>query len=223
MNKIKGVVMLPTEKAEDGIKYIFKSYDGSLCIMEHESPEDYSIWKPQHIYVYEHTKIKKHDHYYNKKDNIVLEALSNSIVESVNKCDDSYKIISTTNRDLEILMLGNKIYDHDKIYDFYGFKSGVALKSHLKWESLPNVSESFIKVFIKAHNNGTPIINVAVECVEEEVSGNNTTVLKLSKDGNIIIQQTKKYTREEVVNLIHEFNKDKPGNYDCSSWIEKNI
>lgn len=77
-------------------------------------------------------------------------------------------------------------------------------------DKLPPISESFIKAYIKAYNEGNPITEVQVEYEEDfeehtELTGNpkeKWSYLKLKEDGSIIIHRAKTYSLSEVVRIV---------------------
>ena len=99
-------------------------------------PEE-AAWGYQHLYVVSDEKIVVGDFGINKNDNTLHQINSTSTY----KYDDWYKIIATTNRNLK------SNYDHF-------FDSGI---------SLPNIPNSFIKIFVREYNKKNLIKNINVE------------------------------------------------------------
>ena len=98
------------------------------------------------------------------------------------------------------------------------------------WLYLPQPSEGFIQKFVDSYNSGNPITEVEVEYGSSINFGMGKPecyhqVIKVNtKDNTITIKKPRdSWTRDEVVNLLQQFNNDKPGEFDCSKWIEENI
>jgi hypothetical protein len=79
------------------------------------------------------------------------------------------------------------------------------------YQILPSPSESFIKAYIEAYNNGNVIEDILIEV--EEIKGDLGIILSLTnedfklklKDNNIIIKKVKEnLTREEAIELIKD-------------------
>jgi hypothetical protein len=97
---------------------------------------------------------------------------------------------------------------------------------------LPQPSESFIKAYIEAYNNGNVIEDILIEVYKEEdyeYSYHYHIDLKL-KDSNIIIRKVKdSWNRDEVQQLLSDLSADlyhkRIGNglAAIEKWIEENL
>jgi len=195
------VVMLSTtEKAPLALDLI----DGDMVL---DSKND-DIYANQHLYFLSDDEIKEGDWWFDLLERRVFKVTEEDVV--VIKADglphnEFKKIIATTDK------LGVITKD-----EFSGVDN----------QHLPQPSETFIKKFIEAYNNGNPIMEVMVEYNHLQSSGGlNKEWLKVnSSDNTITIRKMKdSWTRDEVVNLLQQFNNDKPGKFDCSKWIEENL
>ncbi len=112
---------------------------------------------------------------------------------------------------------------------------------------LPLIPESFTKVYVNKHNDGKPIVEVDVEmekygycgackaagmwhCAHADTCGNSQELwrIKTREDNTIIIHQSKKYSRDEVVKLFDKYledsNNPKWSKYSgIYNWLEDNL
>lgn len=120
------------------------------------------------------------------------------------------KIITTTDETLVNKWIGSRIYDSSKGCEFYGFKSGVGLHSHLREETLPRPSDSFIRKYIEEYNAGRQITDVLVEYERgEDINdfGYFRLNLNLKVDSNNTIMTTKlkdSYSRDELIKFVSQ-------------------
>lgn len=187
------VVMLPTNE-----KASLKLGQNGLLVYNTLGYD--SHFTNQHLYFLSDDEIEKGDYFINRLDSQIRICIGR---EYFNKNKEK-KIIATTDMSLkqEIFGLGETAMCF-----------------------LPQPSEGFIKKFIDAYNNGKPITEVIVEYNHIlSTTGLNNEWLKVASDNTITIRKMKdSWTTEEVVNLLQQFNNDKPGKFDCSNWIEQNI
>lgn len=202
------VVILPTEKASkvwiqnDTSILHYANIEGNNC-KEHSN---------QHLYILSDEEIKEGDWV---TDSILQPIkLTRSHIDLLE--DDSEtketckKIIATTNPEL-----------HEISNSAPGFNFPDKL-------GLPQIPQSFLPIYIKAYNEGNPIKEVMVEYDFEgkEIltpNPNNTIIIKEIKE--------KKYSREEVLTILEEFNdawRDRPIYEDdenppiVDKWFDKN-
>lgn len=209
MQEKRQIVMLPTEKAiENGILKVIKEVHkgfievNNLFIAKRSergnkifdaginSSSYKGVLEPQNLYILSNEEIKEGDWYYDRINNIV----DNNFYLNQN---GNKKIIAATDPEL---IINIKIKGHTDGTNYY----------------LPKISQDFIEAYIKAYNEDNIIKEVMVEYEDngsEEWIGDNENgqpfwnekiELKLRPDNTIIINRIKekKYTREEVINLI---------------------
>lgn len=233
------VVMLPTEKSSD---IILRTRDNVI----HQRKYYGTAWEDmgdvyQHLYFLSDDEIKEGDWYVNFKvneknwDEIIPDRVCKADLNKTNEFKvhpySKYckKIIATTDKNLIWL---------DK-----SEKNPELARPNGLWKCLPEPSEGFIQKFVNAYNSGNPITEVDVEYerVKQALSiiskktknGSDYTevewefqdILKINpKDNTITIKKIKDtWTRDEVVNLLQQFNNDKSGVFDCTKWIEENL
>jgi hypothetical protein len=134
------------------------------------------------------------------------------------------KILATTDSSLTVKMIGNKVYDESKDAEFYGFKSGVGLQSHITEEKLLQFPTSLIELYVKMYNEGNPFtkIKVLYENVKyyafdttKEQNVNNLTnkqtdcILKLNSSNEFCYKPLKEssVSQEKMDNLLSTLNK----------------
>jgi len=188
------VVMLPTnEKA--GLKL------GLNGLLVNNTLGYDSHFTNQHLYFLSDDEIKEGDWYLKNGESIIVSALGEIVKGDYKNCK---KIIATTDMSLkqEIFGLGETAMCF-----------------------LPQPSEGFIQKFVNAYNSGNPITEVMVEYNHIlSTTGLNNEWLKVASDNTITIRKMKdSWTTQDVINLLQQFNNDKPGEFDCSKWIEENI
>lgn len=199
------VVMLPTnEKATIGFLTQKGKERGHLVHFDRLMPNILDS-ENQHLYFLSDDEIKAGDWYLKNGESIIVSALGEIVKGDYKNCK---KIIATTDK-LEIP------YEFDK------------------WSIIPKPSEGFIQKFVNAYNSGNPITEVDVEYEEYAegsygLSDGEPLILERlkinSKDNTITIKKVKdSWTTQEVINLLQQFNNDKPGEFDCSKWIEENL
>ena len=193
------VVMLPTEKSSD----IILRTRGNVI---HQRKYYGTAWEDmgdvyQHLYFLSDDEIKEGDWCYDEYNKVVFQNNSSGTPGA------SKKIIATTDR-LEIP------YQFDK------------------WSIIPQPSEGFIQKFVDSYNSGNPITEVMVEYdfirgvgAEFGYKSSDIDSLKINpRDNTITIKKLKdSWSRDEVVNLLQQFNNDKSGVFDCTKWIEENL
>jgi hypothetical protein len=210
---IKGkVVMLATNEESRLYKMMGKIYRSSINYKQELFPNQQN----QHLYITSNDEIKEGDFYYDPIANCIRQCEDEKREKLLNvaKHLGNKKIIATTDTSLKI------------ITGMVGSGTGVPL---------PQPSESFIKAYIEAYNNGNVIEDILIE-VEEIIVQDafrrrpdyNTYRIKL-KDNNIIIGKVKdSWTREEVHSLMMEAwirgEADKSMDYTVrENWIEENL
>jgi hypothetical protein len=217
---IKGkVVMLGTIKSNnigDVVKCPITNRLAQLNVLTYQS-EQPSI--NQHLYIISDDEIKEGDWYLDTTLEQVIRANINSDHNVyIGSCK---KIIATTNA-IPFVTPSNE-------------NSGI-----YKYCVLPQPSESFIKAYIEAYNNGNVIEDVLIE-VEKTLnviqSGGvgfpeddiyQTIVKPKLKENNIIIKKVKdSWSRDEVCNLLNEYRvytwKTGSTAIDLTKWIEENL
>jgi len=87
--------------------------------------------------------------------------------------------------------------------EFYGMIKG----------GISSIPKLFVKSYIKTYNFGNPILTVDVELMFQLHDGTETTELlnnriKTNPANEVIIVESKLYTKEEVIDLLHKVIKD---------------
>lgn len=221
MEPTNRVIMLPTKKSQ-----LYKGKDSNNLIASH-LPLNLANYEPQHLYI-----ISNDDQI--KEGDWVITTISeiniyNKIEQFKGLCDPTYceKIIASTDNDLTKGWI--KDNDPQRLSDHTNF---------VTMQGLPPIHESFIKAYIKAHNDGKPIIEVQVEYERynanpypDESSHYYTGFkVKTHEDGSIIIHQVKSYTKEEVEIILKDFLKFLTKKHNIQqplggvgTWIEENL
>lgn len=88
---------------------------------------------------------------------------------------------------------------------------------------ITQIPDSFLPVYVKANNNGRPITEVDLEMEADWENVEERAKIKIRPDNTVILHESKKYSREELENFLRQFNNDKPGMFDCTSWIDENL
>jgi hypothetical protein len=205
--KKANVVMLPTKNSNlNGIVERVPYYNGENFKSKLEinkSPtntfNNLKAYKPKHLYIISDDPIKEGD--------VIMDIFNNTFKEALSDINysESKKVIATTDTNIQ-----------EKYTCF-------------KWTKLPQPSQSFIQKYIEEYNKGNIITDVLVEY--EGVVQSSTWEydepeyyrVKLSKDNTITINRIKDRSKEEVIELLYSLNRDKPGDFDCTSWIEENL
>ena len=193
--------MLPTNE-----KATIQKFGNQLRVNQFKA-DNLAYW--QNLYILSDDEIKEGDWWVDLLEKRIFKVTEEDVI--VTKADglphnEFKKIIATT--DTSLLFGGPK-------------------SKHWVYLPFPQPSEGFIQKFVDAYNSGNPITEVDVEYEEyfEYDITNKKQSLKVNpKDYTITIKKVKDtWTREELVNLLQQFNNDKPGEFDCSKWIEENI
>lgn len=188
------VVMLPTEKSSD---IILRTRDNVI----HQKKYYGTAWEDmgdvyQHLYFLSDDEIKEGDWCVNLAHKLVVKPTD---IEWANSNKDNLKkIIATTDR----------------------------LEIPYQWSIIPQPSEGFIQKFVESYNSGNQISEVDVEYNHLLTTfGIDEESLKINpKDNTITIKKAKDtWSRDEVINLLQQFNNDKSGAFDCTKWIEENL
>jgi hypothetical protein len=192
MKKTRQVVMLPTEKASENQLGLYRKGDKNLTynLTGAEARRlKYNGYSPYHLYILSDEKIKEGD-WVLTPENKILKFGQVGTYLSKDK-----KIIATTDSSLT-----PNDTKHCKLDT-----NGECAYCNSK---LPQISESFIKAYIKAYNEGTPITEVQVEYemlnideIRERGKGflsQDNSKLKLKEDGSITIHRAKMYTWDDV-------------------------
>lgn len=206
------VVMLPTnEKAP-----ICKGYS-KLFI----SDTNYKDKQYQHLYFLSDDEIKEGDWFVGFADGSIspfVRQADKSTVDINNwqlntkGTSSNKKIIATTDKNLMWL-------DRSE-------KNPELARPNGLWKCLPQPSEGFIQKFVESYNSGNQISEVDVEYNHLLTTfGIDEESLKINpKDNTITIKKAKDtWSRDEVINLLQQFNNDKSGAFDCTKWIEENL
>ena len=191
MKKKHKIVMLPNTKSNIYIKGRPKI--GSDC--EHSTG--------QSLYVLSDEEIKEGDWFVDLK------------TDSVHQCNskEHAKIVAIFNSDRSDINGKKVIATTDSSLTVKGEQEG----ENAWYNPLPTLSQSFIEEYVKAYNEGTPIIDVMVEYEEidertelGQFGGKIHQILKLNKQNEVSISlvETKMYSREEVIELINKFGSD---------------
>ena len=168
--------------------------------------------KGRHLYITSDEEIKEGDWVLSGTNTIVQCLHPNNVVDR-----DIKKIIATTDTSL-------KLYTSETLASASGFS--------LKTEdiSLSKPSQSFIKAYIEAYNNGNPITDVLVEHESELEAyyrnGIGGAKLKVNSSNEITIKKVKdSYTREEVIELVTKALYAKASWYEeeINDWIKENL
>jgi len=225
------VVMLPTEKAQLGSILLVpdnkyqEHLKGWLKINRDNSGMQFTKITPQHLYICSTDEIKEGDWYYSKAIDSIFQAITFPLAMK-----DALKIIATT--DSSLYIQGDKM----EIKQPKGF-------SQFYSKQLPSVSDSFIQAFIKAYNEGKPIVDVMVE-YEQDIITKRVLVdhnpadqfvridltLKLRNNEVIITKVKDSWSREELEYMVNNYALDvliaKNSGFSIPyyiDWINKHI
>lgn len=207
MKKTHKVVMLPTEKASDGVMWLNNNtIKPSLEIYFNKL----SNWAGQHLYILSDEEIKEGDWFYNPATKEVLFASKDMLSWNSDTTQEHKgwkKIVVTT----------------DSLHVF-------------RYDYLPQIPESFIQAYIKAYNEGKPITEVDLEIELHKWVGSTYPVghrptyqIKTRPDNTVIVHQSKMYTRDEVEKLCRlayqQGQEEEAGNPHVSEdkWIQDNL
>lgn len=211
MYKKLKIILLPTHNPS--LLYIDRSTVGRDKVYYNLSniPMTLSEFRiPQHLYIVSDDEINVNDWIYQTVTKSIIKAPFN-----VNNDERFRKIIATTNTNLTIKYLKGRIYDPSKSCEYYGFKSGVGLQSHLRNEPMPQIPQDFIKLYCEKGG---------IDKVEVEYIGftlYNDFTLIINSDNIINIKTIKdSYTREEVIELCQ---KAYDSGTSFKAWCDKNI
>jgi hypothetical protein len=191
-----------------------------------DCPDDKTTHIAQEIYITSDEEIKEGDKVL-ASDNTVWEFRTKpSPIPYWTNPTTCKKIVATTNP---------KLWDERPFGSINTSKRGEIAK----------ISSDFIEAYIKAYNEGDPIKEVILELQIDRCAlcGDNpaylscpnvncsvfakTTRLKLRSDGSVIIHpiKEKKYTRDEVIEIINQFDEYIGGYkslYNVKRWFDKN-
>ncbi len=193
------LVMLPTEKASN-LFLLSHQVNGkslhydikNLCKKRTSGDLSYNDELPQHLYIISNSEIKEGDWYLSKA--FKREPIQHT--KNGAEANLRYKI------------------NVDKIV--------ATTDINLHWSGIPSLPESFLKAYIKAYNEGSPIVNVDLEMAQvklyikpedigqyrskpKELQHPHTTNLdeiwniKTRSDNTVIIHSSKKYSREDML------------------------
>jgi hypothetical protein len=177
--------------------------------------ESFPNQQNQHLYITSDDKIKEDDWCYDSKHNIVFKC---DTIAPYTVCKDDSKHISLLDDNLK------------RSFEIENCKKIIATTDTSL--GLPSPSESFIKAYIEAYNNGNVIDDVLVEY--ESIYADRATntwefILKL-KDSNIIIKKVKdklECNRSQLLKLVHDvgdYIEDKNSTeFNIDKWIEENL
>jgi len=203
MKKTFKVVMLPTNQKVNFACGLQPNGVLKYC----SSLSDLGIGKPQHLYIISDEEIKECD-WFIGETGIVKRANKIGKNNAQIHTSDGYayfkhkskKIIATTDKSL-----GITDYRVSPVPNFC---------------DMPRLHESFIQAFVKAYNEGKPITEVDLE-VNESTKYNidelrerhlnglphtyNKPLIKTRPDNTVIIHRSKKYTEQELIEILTEF------------------
>jgi len=235
------VIILPTKNTSN-IGFIG---DNGLCFGN--NLEYTSYCKPQNLYIISDDEIKESNYIkfhvkpINKK--WIHQVTKQDLIDYPNINNEGYKVLASTDSSLKI----------ESEIDAY-YRNGVGGAN-----SLPQPSKQFIEEYIEKYNKGNVISDVLVEytCISKCIICGKTeyiwgcqdnkmpnepkcetdffTNLKVNSDNTITIKSIKdSWDREEVIELLNNFNEDVPSILKTSSdkilstptmnkWIEQNL
>jgi hypothetical protein len=220
-NKLRcRVVMLATDKAIAGgiIKHfstdeLFVCHKDNVHNINHPAE---AVWIPQHLYLVSDEEIKKGDWY--------IEYDTNKILQSVDPDKEGKdfihsKIEASTDPTLTIKMIGGKRYDSTKDSEYYGFKSGIGLLSHMQDCSIPFISKSFIEKYV-AREGKIEYVNVEVEVAKYKTLHGEDYFIKINPDNTCIIfsDEEKLYTKLDMEKAYEAGDKY----YSFDVWFNHN-
>jgi len=234
MKQLCNVVMLPTEKASNII--INTAFnDGSnkdKLFYSNESKVQCANIRPQHLYITSDEEIKEGDWYYNPAGNNFAPDMR------LVKCESLHEAIACRNEPV----CSKVIATTDKSLTIETTKADVANVQFSKHSLLPQIPESFIKVFVESNDT---IKEVLVDYEErwkdlgdrgdgKHIYETNHLVLKTRPDNTIIISQARTYTKDEVEQLCNssyvegmnaqKFINDLPTpRVRFKKWLEDNL
>jgi hypothetical protein len=203
MNQFKKrkMVMLPTnEKASIGeLGYI--DFYKSVSILTEAKLLQGGNWLKQHLYILSDEEIKEDDWFYDEfgVTSKIFQRKNSNIYSLPNNVK---KIIATTDKSL-------------KIADFPELKNTA-------YRSLPQPSQQFIEVYIKAYNGGNPITEVLAEYEIDIRKSSDPNFdlepfdkLKINpKDNTITIRRVKdNFKKEDFLNALHKVGLEENKNY----------
>lgn len=206
MKKKHKIVLIETDKhAVDFPKLLsIRTNSKGKLLQSHGVLSDAYI---RHLYILSDDKIKEGDWVMNNNTNNIAQYTGHGSMEWWKK------IIATTNTELK-----------------WEFK-GVQMSRMMNY---PKISELFIKIYIAEYNKGNVIEEVELEYDSEEKpawSGMWVDTLKLREDNTVIIDlvEEKKYTKDEVLNILHNWEnysidvrKQSTINFELEEWFNKN-
>jgi hypothetical protein len=181
---------------EKGSKFLF-NYDNTYCKLKEDT------YFPKHLIVISDEEIKSNNYIgdwcYSKTLNKILMSTSN--IEAGN--NEYYKVIASTNPDLK----------------------------------LPLIPESYISHFIEEYNKGNILTEIKLEVewytienqkVDEKHDVDDYCIIKTTSTNEVIPVINSKerlYTREELVDIIFDFNyKNGPNNKEgIKQWLKENL
>jgi len=168
--------------------------------------------KHQHLYFTSEDEIQDLDNFgitipllfINDNNSIKVITYSNK------RIGDYYEIEATTNKSLQVNCDG-KCAKYEGICSF------------------PQIPQSFIEAYIKAYNEGNPILTVDVETEEYDtiVKDFKDIRIKTNSANEVIIVEPKLYTKGDLVNfgndVYSKFTKNISMNDFVNNWIENNL
>ena len=171
MNKTHKVVMLPTQKSKNVGDIVMRPSDRRLATINVLTVDDPQEAINQHIYAISDDKIKKGDWAIHPSKGVY------QAIRDLDELSGSKKIVASTDANLFMYL--------EKFPGRY---------------PLPLIHESFVKVFINAHNNGKPITEVDLEMEELPSFGNIPTsyIIKTRPDNTVIIRESKTYSIDDM-------------------------
>lgn len=218
--KTHQVVMLPTEKAEflNGTKYIVSDGKQIDHIDGHLSP----IYTPKGF-----------------KSQLICVISDESITEGLFYNEKLKRIDEIECFERSSGYAGYRCKSGTWIYEEEA-KNKIMATSDRSITPIGWIPESFVKVYIKAYNEGKPITEVDLEmrtdfseATKSQMVGfgddpEDFTFIPVPKgreDGSVIIHQSKMYSREEVEDLIYRAMKSR--NYtplsEYREWLSENL
>jgi len=225
MKKTHTVVMLPTQKASP-ILSCYDKYPESKYLQFDETMGKHYVLDDvifQHLYILSSEEIKEGDWAYDIIDKTIFQMNNQRGIDLAG--DRIKKVIATTDKSLT-------------------FKTTEACKKSfdegIKYmDRLPQIPESFLQVYVTAHNQGNTITEVQLElkCGRCGMSGGHKMsckdeylryyIPKTREDNTVIMHEAKLYSRDEMLQAwkdgFNDSTNEKNYNYALIQWVEKNL
>lgn len=213
MNKTHKVVMLPTKKSNNVGDIVMRPSDKRLAIINILTRNDPQECVNQHLYILSDEQPREGDLFYNSLSGIGRCIYRNDsekdftvnyndgkgeVSEDINYCS---KIVATTDKSL--------LFTREEDRDFRG-------SEYERKIALPQIPESFVKVFVNDHNDGKPITEVDLEMeshLDDMPDEDDMDLpwrayvgyrIKTRPDNTVIVHQSKMYSKIEVIKMLQD-------------------